>query len=92
MGFGYTAGVVLLTAMVMALVPRLLTPSVPVLVTTDTAPGWEKLGDVFRYSHPPHTLILSHSLTLSLFFSPFFLLSFFLSFFLGWEKLGDVFR
>ena len=50
MGFGYTAGVVLLTAIGVTFVPKLLTPTLPVHVTVQTAPGWEKLGDTFRYS------------------------------------------
>ena len=49
MGFSHTASVVLLTAIGVILVPRLLTPTVPVHVTLNTAPGWEKLADTFRY-------------------------------------------
>ena len=48
MGIGYTAGVVVLTAIGVTFMPKLLTPTVPVQVTVETAPGWEKLGDVFR--------------------------------------------
>ena len=48
MGIGYTAGVVVLTAIGVTFLPKLLTPTVPVQVTVETAPGWEKLGDAFK--------------------------------------------
>ena len=48
MGFKRTALIVVLTAVALQVLPSYFTPSLPKISDGFTAPGWEKLEQVFK--------------------------------------------